>query len=97
MFLAVPGYTGISRPAGRTQGARQPAAVFSLSHNGGDTHQLTLRLHQQIGQTNGVIDIGADIGIQQNFFHLYYILSGFACTSRGRQDGYVRSIIPSSR
>lgn len=63
------GIQGDILSCGIAEGACQPAAVVGFPKHRRDAHQLAFRLHQQIRQAYGVVDIAADIGIQQNFFH----------------------------
>lgn len=45
-------------------GARQPGTFHRLARNRRDAEQLALGLRQQVRQTNRVIDITADVGVE---------------------------------
>jgi hypothetical protein len=45
-----------------------------LPRNRGNPHEFTFLLLQQIGKANGVVDVVADVGVQQYFDHTYPLI-----------------------
>ena len=70
------------RPA---QAAGQHRPGDRLARHGGDPHQLACRLLQQIGQTDRIVNIRANVGIQQDFLGFHKAVSSFP--GRRRLEG----------
>ena len=64
------GVDGNVGPAGGgTQRAAQGGALRRLAGDGGDAEQLALRLGEEVGEGHGVVDVGADVGVEEEFGH----------------------------
>lgn len=65
-----PRHNGHLPPGGPADGVGHRRPFFRLAAHGGDAQQVTLGLFQQIGQADGVVNIPADVCVQQNFLHI---------------------------
>ena len=62
--------TAIERPADDVRARRSPG---DIAGNGGDAEQLATRLLQQIRQGNGVVDVAADVGVEDDGYVLGHL------------------------
>ena len=65
-----PGHDRDSPPRGPADRVRDRRPLLRLAADGRDPEQIAPRLLQQIGQADGVVDVAADVRIQQDLFHL---------------------------
>ena len=59
------GEDGHNLAGGATDGVGKHGALVRLAAHRGNPQQLALRLGQQIGQTDGVVNIAADVGVKK--------------------------------
>ncbi len=63
--LRCAGEDGHILPRSPAEGAGQLGPLHRLAGDRGDAQQFTLRLRQQIGQTERVVDVTADVGVEK--------------------------------
>jgi hypothetical protein len=65
-WIAGAGIDGYVASRVSAQHAGEPGPQVRCSSHGGDPEQLASRLSKEVGQTDGVIDVVPDIGIEQH-------------------------------
>jgi hypothetical protein len=46
-----------------------------LAGDGGDTDEFAFRVRQQVGETEGVVEVGADVGVYEDLMRHGLLLS----------------------
>ena len=61
----------VAAAGGAQQGADHLGPAHGLARDGGHAEQVALLLREQVGERGAVVDVGADIGIEEDFFFVH--------------------------